>query len=132
MADPITTLNATDSLSGASRADLNTNFEHRRWFHITSSGTTPYTIADADGIELLNYTAAAASVVNLPKCAAANEGREIVVYAASASSANTITVTPNSSDTVGGAATQVLNGSDEYIVLVSDGTSNWILLGDNR
>jgi len=129
MADPITTLNATDSLSGTSRADLNTNFTQRLWMDRTATGTTPYTVAAGD--EFIEYTAAAASVIDLPS-AASNDGRTLWVYAVSSSSANTITITPNLSDTVGGAATLVLNGTDESVMLMSDGTSNWYVLVDNR
>ncbi len=129
MADPITTLNATDSLPGQSLSDLNQNFTRRRWLDRTATGTTPYTVLSTD--ECILYTAAAASVINLPS-ASSFEGRELWIIAVAASSANTITVTPNGSDTVGDAASQALNGNGELLCLMSDGSANWIILVDNR
>jgi len=127
--DPITSLNATDSLAGSSRAALNTNFTQRLWMDRTATDATPYTVAAGD--EFIEYTAAAASVIDLPS-AASNDGRTLWVWAVSASSANTITVTPNLSDTVGGAATFVMNGTDENVWLMSDGVSDWRILKDGR
>jgi hypothetical protein len=43
-------------------------------------------------------------------------------------SANTLTITPNGGDTIEGAGSLALSALDEQVLLVSDGTSNWMKL----
>lgn len=126
--DPIQTIGA-DKLYTALVDKANTNAQKRHWLHVeTSTDTTP--IAVTNDTEMLLISASTVPVVvNLQACSAA-PGQRVWVYAAAASPTNTITITPNGADTVGGAGSKALDAAGEWVELLSDGTSNTLILHD--
>lgn len=86
-------------------------------------GDSPYTAATG---ELVSYNATGGnSTVNLP-AASGNSGKAIVVKKTD-SSANTVTVDGNASETIDGANTFVLNAQWDSLHIVCDG-SNWLIV----
>ena len=68
----------------------------------------------------------AASTITLPS-AAANPGRKLLLKKKD-SSANAVTIAPSGSDT---AELTSLATQNKYVVLMSDGISNWAVFGNN-
>lgn len=93
----------------------------------TYSPTTPYTVGAYDEVELIS-TGNSAFALALPASPAS--GRKVLVIKTDAGS-GAITVTPNSSDTIEGAATAVISSRYGKLGLVCDGGSpaTWYDLG---
>jgi len=125
-------LNGTTLLNGASGLSLNLaqanvwTAAQRVLIPITAlSSGSPYTVLSTDEV-LLITTGASAYTVNLP--AASTAGRKVLVIKVD-SGAGAITVTPNGSDTIEGAATKVISSQYGKVGIVSDGTATWYDLG---
>lgn len=92
---------------------------------ISTQTTTPYTVgATADEVVLCDATAQS-NVINLPAAATAGAGRRYIVKKIDATG-HTCTVTPNGSEKIDGAATQVITSQYTGIPMVTDG-QNWFL-----
>lgn len=92
---------------------------------ISTQTGTPYTVgATADEVVLCDATAQS-NVINLPAAATAGAGRRYIIKKTD-STGHTCTVTPNGSEKIDGAATQVITSQYTGIPLVTDG-SNWFL-----
>jgi len=62
---------------------------------------------------------------------ASNSGNGFTVcFKKTDSSTNAVTVTPNNTDTIEGSATFVLSASKSWVILVSDGISNWNVISE--
>ena len=93
-----------------------------------STKTGAYTLASTDDVILGNATSAAFTL-SLPTAASAGSGK-VYVVSKSDSSAHTVTVAPNGSDTISGVnASSVLASQYDLLILVADGTSNWLVAG---
>jgi len=90
---------------------------------VTSTATTPYTLAVTDGTVLVDATAGN-KVVNVSQ-GAAYTGRIWCVKKVD-SSGNTVTITP-ASGTIDGTATKVLSVQYQSRIFISDGTNYHIL-----
>lgn len=127
MADPITTIAASDIVS-TSRTTLNTNFNQRLWMDITTSADANYTVTSST--ECLFISAVTTNrAVTLP---AGTGGQRLIVFCfGTASGTYTVTITPDGSETIDGSASQVLNADTEFVEIMYDGTSNWLILAKN-
>lgn len=105
------------------------------WLHASSwqmfNRRTPvaksavFTVQDDEDFFVLTGTGSYAA--NLPAVSGANKGRMILMKFNGTS--GTVTVTPNGSDTVDGAASQaVAGGARHAYAYISDGVSDWHLL----
>lgn len=92
---------------------------------VVSTTTTPYTVAAADDVILMDATAGA-KTINLP-AAASHSGRVLDIKKID-SSVNTVTVDANASETIDGALTAMLDIQNSVLNIISDGT-NWRLMG---
>lgn len=94
---------------------------------IASVSSTPYS-ASSTGKLLLVNSAGENIIVDL--LSAATHGGEVIeIFKTSAS--NTVTVTPDGSETINGAATFVLTDNYGFVKIRSDGT-NWAVLSTNQ
>lgn len=126
--DPIQTIGA-DKLYTALVDKANLNAQKRHWLHVeASTDTTP--IAVTNDTEFLLVSASTVPVVVDLQLATDAPGQRIWVWAAAADPTNTITITPSGSDTIGGAASKVLDADGEWVELMSDGVSDAKILHD--
>ena len=93
------------------------------------SKTGAYTATQDDYMLLCDATSAAFTIT-LPSAATVKAGKEYVVKKTD-SSANAITVDPDGSETIDGAAAYGINVQNDYILIVSDGV-NWRIKGHNK
>jgi hypothetical protein len=134
-------VNIIDNINSLSDVDTNTvapittdvlTFNGTNWVPQAPSGgnisittkTSAYTAAPADELILCNATSAAFTI-NLPT-AVGISGKKYTVKKID-SSFNIITIDANSTQTIDGNLTRLLNTQNEQFTLVSDG-SNWIIL----
>lgn len=112
-----TTLNSAGTMTMAGALNVTTR---------TVSSGTAVTVAATDYLLIVNNSASLA--VNLP-AASTNAGRSLVIVKTGSNVLQTITVTPNGSDTINGALASVLL-STQYsrVELVCDGVSTWYSL----
>ncbi|HZV11747.1 MAG TPA: hypothetical protein VFA55_00915, partial [Candidatus Kapabacteria bacterium] len=89
-----------------------------------STAANPYAVAASDF--LVTETTGGAAV-DLP-AATAGAGRMVVV---NNGSAGAVTVTPSGTDTIAGAANFNLAASGNSVTLISDGVSNWVVMGSH-
>jgi len=91
---------------------------------VTSAKSASFTVQTTEfgQIYLCNATSAAI-VATLPSAATAGNGFK-AAFKKTDSSANAVTLTPNGSDTIDGAATYALSSQYAFVFIVSDGT-NW-------
>lgn len=125
--DPIQTIGA-DTLYTALVDKVNPNTQKRHWLHVEATDKTP--IAVTNDTEFLLVSASTVPVVVDLQLATVAPGQRFWVWAAAADVTNTITITPSGSDTVGGAATKVLDADDEWVELMCDGVSDTKILHD--
>lgn len=93
---------------------------------VVEAKTANYTVTTDDIGKNINVDASAASrAINLPAAATAGDGFEIGVRK-SDSSANTVTIDGDGSETINGATTLVLRSHRESVRLVSTGTA-WVI-----
>lgn len=86
-------------------------------------------IAAGDSFVMINVNTSAARAISLPSISAVAAGRFYLVKDGSGSArANNITITPDGSDTIDGAASAVLNSDRGALMIISDGVSNWHLV----
>lgn len=85
-----------------------------------------HTILDTDGIIVL--TGSGTFDLTLPAIADNNEGREINIKQ---TGTGTVTLKTTGADTIDGAATVVLSAENVSICVMSDGTSDWIVVGSS-
>ena len=91
----------------------------------SASPSSAYTISTHAGIEeIYLLTPSTAITVNLPAAASAGAGYK---YQIKNLSSNTITVDPNSSETIDGSATVDINTQYSSLTVVTDG-SNWFII----
>jgi hypothetical protein len=93
---------------------------------LINTTTTPYNIAAKDYTILMDATAGN-KTVNLP--AASSHTNRILVIKKIDSSANTVTIDGNASETIEGATTKVLTTQYESVMIQCDG-SNWFIIGN--
>lgn len=105
--------------------DLGTNAETTNVMKHTAriALTTPVSVSDtSDFAVITNLTTPGAVAVNLP---AITVGRVFIIKDGKGDAGtNNITITPNGADTIGGAATLVLNHNNQVVVLVAT-AGNW-------
>lgn len=89
------------------------------------SKVTTYFATAADDVIMCDASSGGWTL-NLPT-AVGITGKRLRIVRTDSTPANTLTVDPNSSETVGGSLTKLLMTKDESIEIVSDG-SNWLLL----
>ena len=92
---------------------------------VTPNSSTPYSETATAGHKVVLHDASAGAIThNLPT--AVGNGAILTIKKID-SSTNTITVDPNSTETIDGGGTAVLQVQYESISLVSDGT-NWVII----
>ena len=90
-----------------------------------SSPSTPQTLSAPSGIEeVYIYTPSTTITVNLASASSCGPGFRLQIKNASA---NTITIDPNSTETIDGATTFALSTQYASVTLVTDG-SNWFII----
>lgn len=83
------------------------------------------------GVSTVAYSAiTAARTVTLPSSSSFNPGQQVLVVdeSGSCSSAKTITLSPNGSDKIDGAASAVISQAYGYIALESNAAGNWTII----
>lgn len=94
-----------------------------------SSKTANYTVtADDDCSCILVSASGGARTVTLPAAASAGSGFKVVIKKTD-SSANTVTIDGNGSETIDGAATKVLRLQNQSVALICDGTG-WRVMAE--
>ncbi|MGK5091237.1 tail fiber domain-containing protein, partial [Deltaproteobacteria bacterium TL4] len=116
--DAITTAKILNA--NVTAAKLSTDARHTRTVSVTAAN---YSITSADGI-ILADTSGGARTLTLPT-AVGISGRIYTIKLATAG--NTLTITPNGTETIDGSATQTLSVAGDVLTIVSDGT-NWSAL----
>jgi len=92
----------------------------------SASPGTDYTISTSSGIEEVYILNPSASInVNLPSASTATSGYKYNIKNVSAT--HSLTVDPNSTETIDGATTYTLNVQYQSVTIVSDGT-NWHII----
>ena len=110
-------INATISTGGGSFPNLTS---------ISSSQTTDYTISSTTGIEEIYIIDPGAAInVNLPAAATAGSGYKYNIK--NISGTYSLTIDPNSTETIDGVSTYSLNVQYQSVTIVSDG-SNWFII----
>ena len=109
-------------LSDASAYRLFSNWTWMR-VRITTYSTGPQTLATDD--DLVIFNGSVAITFNLSASSATQKGRR--VYVKHRGTAGTVTVTPDGSDTIDGAATLAL-AVDDGAVMVDDGSGDWVII----
>lgn len=92
-------------------------------YTVASVSTTPYTETATSGTKVLLVTASSAITINLPTAV----GNTATYIIKKVSGANSVTIDANSTQTIDGGLTAVLNKVYESITLVSD-NSNWQII----
>lgn len=95
---------------------------------VTYSGvtTTPFAVQSSDAQKILGVNTSTAKTLNLP--AATNVVWIGIKDVSGTAATNNITVTPNGSDTIDGAASLTINENFAARWLMSDGSSKWYVL----
>jgi hypothetical protein len=115
---------STDSDPPASAYWTNDNNTSTQELWSVTSKSTDYTILETDREKLIKVDASAGNkTITLIAAATAGDGFRIAIKK-SDSSANTVTIDGNSSETIDDATTVVLDSQYDTAVLISDGT-NW-------
>jgi hypothetical protein len=91
---------------------------------IETIATTPYSQTENDEVLLVNATSGPITVNLLP--AVNRSGKQITIIKTDAS-VNAVTIDPNASETINGAATNSLASQYDKVKLVCDG-SNWFIV----
>ncbi len=112
----------TAVMSDATAYRLLSNWTWMR-HRITTYSTGPQTLATDD--DLIIFNGSVAIVFNLSASAVTQEGRAVRVK--HRGSAGTVTVTPDGSDTIDGAASLAL-AVDDGALLVDDGAGDWVIV----
>lgn len=94
-------------------------------YTVTTTKTSSYTTA-ADELVQADPTSAGFTIT-LPAVASGNKGHRITIKNISTST-NTITIARAGSDTIDGGTSTTITTSKGKVTLVSDGTSNWMVL----
>lgn len=111
----------TDFLVGLANGAQSTTFQR---FANRTALVTPVTVTSNDCIVCTNLTTPGAIAVDLP----AGVDKQIVIISDNKGDGqtNAITITPNGSETIGGAANLVLNTNHEAVILAfQTSTGNW-------
>lgn len=111
----------TDFLVALANGAQSTTFQR---FANRTATTSPVTVSTNDCIVCTNLAIAGAVAVTLP----AGVDKQVFVISDNKGDAktNNITITPNGAETIGGAATLVLNTNSESVMLAfQSSTSNW-------
>ena len=97
----------------------------------TSRGDANYTILSADRYIALTASLTAPRTFTLPAASSRKTGQPIVFLdeAGGVSGTNTLTFARAGADTISGATSLVLSSANQVVVLRSDGTSKWTVLG---
>lgn len=91
-------------------------------------GDSPYTVTAADGFDVLILCdATGGSMTIVPYSAVSNAGKRIRVKKTD-TSANTVTIDPNGSQTIDGDTTRIIAGQYGEVTIESDG-ANWHVVG---
>jgi hypothetical protein len=93
--------------------------------NVASNSSTPYTGTSTNGQKTILHDATSASITHNLATAVGNTA--IITIKKIDSSANTVTIDANSTETIDGGLTAVLTRQYESITLVSDG-SNWVII----
>lgn len=123
---PIATQPTTDA--GINDTDIVTPLKLRNapeFKNYNAQVATPYLVAASDDTITMNV--AGAGIFNLPTVVGI-AGKVYTTVRLSPAGPNNITVTPNGIETIGGAASFVLNTFQQSITFQSDGVSNWVLI----
>lgn len=91
------------------------------------SGTA--TLTTASNTSQYGDATSAAFAITLP--AAASSTEKMFLFKKIDSSVNAVTVTRAGSDTIDGATTYVLSAQYDWLIIQSDGTANWKIVGRN-
>jgi hypothetical protein len=92
--------------------------------YATRSETGDTALSDTDAV--LFCTPAAPMEVTIPAIATLLTGKWFIIHN---SNGTAVTINPNGAETIGGAATLVLNVAQESVKIVADATnSNWIIV----
>ncbi len=94
---------------------------------IVVTSTTPFLMTSVYNVALIDSTVGA-FIVDLP-AAASYPGITYWIKKIDAS-INAVTITPNGTETIDGAATYVLTAKNKYVVILCDGGS-WQIVGNN-
>lgn len=84
-------------------------------------------IGPSDGFVVVSVnTSTTANEITLPNASAVSTGRIYIVKDSSGdANVNAITITPNGTDTIDGAASVTVDSSYGSLMLIGDGSSNW-------
>lgn len=92
----------------------------------SASPSSAYTISTHAGIEEIYILTPSADIsVNLPSASSCGSGYKYQIK--NMASANTLTIDPNSTETIDGSTTFVLNVQYQSITIITDG-SNWFII----
>lgn len=123
MPSPITTIAGTDN--GAQVRDaINSNFAARNAVSWAAVSTTPYAALSTDEVLLVDASSAAVTV-DLPAISTLATGKTYTVKKID-SSANTVTIDGDGSETIDGALTVVIASQYDSVTVFHDDTEWWI------
>lgn len=94
-----------------------------------SAKTGTFTISASDTFTVYTVNSSSACTANLPDASTVAAGTKYRIVDISGDAAkNNITIDPNASQTINGGTTYTINIDRADILLMSDGTSAWIIL----
>jgi parallel beta-helix repeat protein len=94
----------------------------------TATKTANYTLTQTDEV-ILADASSGAFTLTLPSAASVGAGQEYTIKKIDGST-NAITIDPNGTETIDGAATYSLASQWKYVTIVSDG-ANWVITANN-
>lgn len=117
-------VDGSEGVAGKIWTSTDTGGQGRWAFSTVASKTTTYTALATDNLILVD-TSGGSFTLNLP-AAAGVSGKQYSIKKTT-TDFNTLTIDPNSSETIDGQATTTINTKNECLIIISDG-SNWQIL----
>jgi hypothetical protein len=99
------------------------------WKVVSKSTGSPYTLLYSDHVAEVTTGSSANYAINLPT-AVSLPGKPYKIKKID-SGTKSVVITPNGADTIEGAASLTIYSQYGYVVLVSDGVSNWMIFAFN-
>ncbi len=132
-ADPISLPDATVGIGALTVDHVRSGLRKRHWWHVLEITAQKTVDDDTEHLSCSSNLSGSSGYPILLPHASASPGQTIIVSTTTTlDSGHTITITPASGDTVNGASILTIVAISKFVVLHSDGSSNWILLRDGR